>query len=96
MVIILLVFGIAMMIYSNVSRVSLSVQKIKANAILIEELRTAESTGLLADKTIDTAGLTIEQSIKPVGEDTALNTIRLTAYDQNRKQIAALEKIIRR
>ena len=42
MVIIVVVFGIAMMIYTNVLRMSLSVKKIQAQAILKETLYNIE------------------------------------------------------
>jgi len=94
MVIIVVVFGIAMMIYTNVTRMSLSAQKIKAQAILQEELISAEQTKAFSNKSIDTADLRIEQEVAPFNNDTLLSVIHLTAYDLNQNKITELQKLI--
>ena len=94
MVIIVVVFGIAMMIYANVSRMSLSVKKLKAQAILNAialkaEHGTAETT---PDVMVD--DFRIEQETKPYNGNVALMEIHLTAYDGNKEKIAELQQVI--
>ncbi len=91
MVIIILVFGIAMMIYANVVRMSLSVKKIKAQAILQQTLLQAEQTNDRSTQSLMIDEFRIEQEIKPYGN---LADIHLTAYDANQEKIAEVEKII--
>ena len=94
MVIIVVVFGIAMMIYANVTQSSLSVKKIKAEAVLNEYLQNAEkSTGNTTQSfTIDS--LRIEQTIKSYNAEKSLVEIDLVAYDPNQKRVAELHKVI--
>jgi Tfp pilus assembly protein PilV len=88
MVIIVVVFGIAMMIFTNVQRSSLSVKKLRAQALLREAANTADAT-----KTITADEFRIEQEVKPYRADSALTDVHLTAYDQNRQKVAELEKV---
>jgi len=94
MVIIVVVFGIAMMIYTNVTRMSLSAQKIKAQAILREELISTEQTKSFSNKSMDTVDLRIEREVAPFNNDTLLNVIHLTAYDLNQNKITEVQKLI--
>jgi Tfp pilus assembly protein PilE len=94
MVIIILVFGIAMMIYSNVLRLSLSVKKIKAQAILQEILLREEQVAEHSTQSITVDDLRIEQEVKPYNEDSHLTEIHLTAYDANNQKITELQKVM--
>jgi Tfp pilus assembly protein PilE len=94
MVIIVIVFGIAMMIYTNVLRLSLSAKKLRAQALLQEALFTAEHNANNITQTINVDGFRIEQEVKPSQEYSNLNDIHLTAYDQNQQKIAELEKVM--
>jgi hypothetical protein len=94
MVIIILVFGIAMMIYANVLRLSLSAKKIKATAILQEVCLKAEQVKDFSHQSITVDDLRVEQEIKPFNNDTLLNEIHLTAYDANQQKITELQKVI--
>jgi hypothetical protein len=94
MVIIVIVFGIAMMIYTNVLRVSVSVKKIRAQALLREALFNAERDSAKITQTFNADDFRIEQEIKPSVQDKDLTDIHLTAYDQNQQKIAELEKVI--
>ena len=96
MVVIVMVFGLAMMIYANVTRMSLPVPKFKAQAILQEKLIEAEQNKNIESLAIDTAGFHIEQQVSPYNGDTLLNKIGLTAYDVNHQEVAALQKIVGR
>ncbi|WP_121810188.1 hypothetical protein [Mucilaginibacter kameinonensis] len=94
MIIIIVVFGIAMMIFTNVSRSSLSVQKLSAQAILQETLLAAEQTGGQTDEKISIEDLTITQEIKPLENQPGLSVVTLTAFNPNHEQIAQLKKVI--
>ena len=94
MVIIVIVFGMAMMIYANVTRMSLSVSKIQASALLQERLIDVEKTKYTSNQSIDTAGLHIELEVTPFSNDTLLNVVHLTAYDLNKQKMTELQKLI--
>jgi Tfp pilus assembly protein PilE len=96
MVIMVIVFGIAMMIYTNVIRFSLSAKKLKAEALLQQAMLTAEQHPEAATTTSTTVNdFRIEQEVKPYEGGAGLTIVRLTAYDQNQQQIAQLQKVIR-
>lgn len=94
MVIIMVVFGIAMMIYANIVQSSLSVKKIRAQAILNEVLQTDESVPIINATTINVDNIRIEQVVKVYPSESQLSQIDLTAYDNNGKEITALHKVI--
>ncbi len=94
MVIIIMVFGIAMMIYTNVLRLSLSAKKIKAQAILQEIVLKSEQTKDFSTQSITIDDFRVEQEIKPYLNDTLLNEIHVTAYDGNQQKITELQKVI--
>lgn len=94
MVIILLVFGIAMMIYTNVLRSSLSVEKIKAQALLQQALIKGEQNKENTDVLFTDDELTIEQKIKPNSDYPTLTEIDMTAFDAGRDTLATLKKLI--
>jgi Tfp pilus assembly protein PilE len=94
MVIIIMVFGIAMMIYTNVLRLSLSVKKIKAQAILQEIVLKSEQTKYLSTQSITIDDFRVDQEIKPYQDDTLLNEVHVTAYDLNQQKITELQKVI--
>ena len=94
MVIIVVVFGIAMMIYTNVLRMSLSVKKLKAQAILNEiALKAGNNTdGATPDVIVD--DFRIEKEIKPYNGNATLIEIHLTAFDNNKQKVAELQQVI--
>jgi Tfp pilus assembly protein PilV len=94
MVLIILVFGIAMMIYTNVLNNSLSVKKIRAQGILQQALIKAEQTSDNSSESVSVDDFRIEQEVKPYNSNNNLVDIHLTAYDTNQKKIAELEKVI--
>jgi len=94
MVIIVVAFGIAMMIYTNVTRMSLSAKKIRAQMLLQETMLIAEHTSANVTQTINKDDFRIEKEVKPYHEDAVLTDIHLTAYDQNQQKVAELRKII--
>jgi Tfp pilus assembly protein PilE len=94
MVVIILVFGIAMMIYTNVMRMSLSVKKLKAQAILQETLLIAEQNTKNSNQTLTVGDFRVEEEVKTYQNDNHLSEIHLTAYDANQQKIAELQKVI--
>jgi type II secretory pathway component PulJ len=94
MVILILVFGTAMMIFTNVTRLSLSVKKLRAQAILQEILLQAGHTETNSDQLAREGEFRIEQEIKPFENEPALDQMIITAYDENQQQIAQVQQII--
>ncbi|WP_419699008.1 hypothetical protein [Mucilaginibacter sp. NFX135] len=94
MVIMVLVFGIAMMIYTNVTRLSLSVRKIRAQAILQELLYQTAKNSSKDNQYIQVDEFEIEQKVSPFGSGTGLIQIELTAFGENHQQLAQLQQII--
>jgi len=94
MVIIMVIFGIAMMIYANVTQSSLSVKKIKAEAVLREYLQSAEKSNGNTTQSFTLDDLHIEQTIKSYNAEKKLVEIDLVAYDINQQKVAELHKVI--
>ena len=94
MIIIIVVFGIGMMIFSNVSRLSLSGRKIKAQAILQDALFEAERSTERGNKTLTVDELTVKQEVTAFENEPSLSVITLTAFDPNHEQIAQLKRVI--
>ncbi|MEN0052360.1 MAG: hypothetical protein AAGC65_01760 [Mucilaginibacter sp.] len=94
MVIIMLVFGIAMTIYANVIRLSLSVKKMRAQAALEEALSGAINTGKAENHTEQADGYRIEQTVQPYGTAPGLIVIQLTAIDDQQQPIAKLQQVL--
>ncbi len=94
MIIIVTVFGIAMMIFSNVLRLSLSAKKIRAQALLRETMLNAEHTANNTTQTFNIDDFRVEQEAKPYNGESNLTEIHLTAYDINQQKIAELQKVI--
>ena len=94
MIIIVIVFGIAMMIYTNVLRLSLSTKKLRAQALLQETMLKAEQTTANTAQSLTIDDFRIEQEVSPYNKESNLTLIHLTAYDQNQQKIAELQKVI--
>jgi len=94
MVIIIVVFGIAMMIYSNVTHMSLSGQKIRAEAVLAEVMRGMQGAEPVANTENVIAGFTIERSVKTYAENDKILQVELKAYDENHHILAELNELI--
>jgi hypothetical protein len=88
------VFGIAMMIFTNVTSNSLSVKKLRAEAILQETLINAEKSANSVSQSFSTDDFNIEQQIKPYNGNPGLTDIHLVAFDHNQQKIAEIEKVI--
>lgn len=94
MIMIIVVFGIAMMIFTNVLNSSLSVKKIRAQAILHEMMLNVEKSRNEVSQSVSTDDFRIEQEIKPYNGNVALIDVHLTAFDNNQQKVAELEKVI--
>ncbi len=93
MIIILLVFSIAMAIFTNVMKLSLSAKKIKAQAILQETMLQAEQLKSPVTQTLTIDSLEIKQEVMPYESNSKLTEIDLTAFDENRQKLAELHKV---
>lgn len=94
MVIIVLVFGTAMMIYGNVTRMSLSAQKLRAQAILAQTMKAVQDTKSTQSVKSLIAGFTVERTVKPYDGNTQLLEVDLKAYDENNQLQAELNQLI--
>ncbi|MBB3058139.1 hypothetical protein [Mucilaginibacter gotjawali] len=94
MVLIVVVFSIAMMIFANVTSSSLSVKKIRAQAVLHEALLDAEKSISPTSQSLNVDDFRIEQEVKPYNQMSQLYDIHLTAYDGNQQKVTELEKVI--
>ena len=94
MVIIIIVFGIAMMIYANVTRMSLSGQKIKAHAVLSQIMKDMDKAESSSNQELLIGGFTIERSVKPYAENNRLLDVDLKAFDKNHLPLAELHGLI--
>lgn len=94
MVIIIGVFGIAMMIYTNVTRASLSGQKLKAEAVLSEVMKNMDKAELSSDQQSVIDGLSVERSVKSYSENNELLQVDLKAYDHNHQLLAELHQLV--
>ncbi|TFF36215.1 hypothetical protein [Mucilaginibacter psychrotolerans] len=96
MVVIVIVFGIALVVITNVTRSSLSVTKATAQKVLDKAIADAERTGGPApDQTrYSIEGLTIDQQIIPYWKNPALNVIRLSALNEKGDTILTMRKVL--
>jgi Tfp pilus assembly protein PilV len=94
MTIILLVFGIAMMIFGNIMRSSLSVSRLSAESLLRERLLYIEQNPQAGNETITSGSLQIEQDIKPYESNAHLEEVHLVAHDLNNQKAAEVSKVI--
>ncbi|WP_428330289.1 type II secretion system protein [Mucilaginibacter sp.] len=92
MVIILVVFGIAMTIFTNVMRLSLSAKKLRAAALLEKALR--QSGDDTEDSTFSMEEFRVTRETKPYPRDPTLIDIYMTAYDPNGQKTAEIHQIL--
>lgn len=94
MVTILVVFGIAMMIFTNVTNMSLSARKLQAESMVRKTLLLTEQMNDPTNQTLNEDGLRIEVSVNDYPENNALNEVSITAYDENQQLMATAKKLI--
>jgi len=94
MVLIIIVFGIAMSIFANVFRTSLSAKQLKAQATLQDIFLTSGPGQAFENRTFQSGDFTINQIVSPYGTTTDLISVQLEAFDQNNQSMAVSRKII--
>jgi Tfp pilus assembly protein PilE len=94
MVIIILVFGIAMMIYANITRSALSAKKIRAQAIMQQALLHLEESDQKGNANFKVGDITIQQIVNSYKDDPDLTEVSLTVYDDNHTEILETHQII--
>ena len=93
MVLIVVVFTIAMAIYSNVLRLSLSVKKLRAGAVLSGLALKADSGSTAITQTFNDGGLRIEQQVNNYQGENGLQQVSLTAFDEAGLPLDSVKKI---
>jgi type II secretory pathway pseudopilin PulG len=94
MVLIVIVFGIAMTIFANVLRTTLSVKQLRAQAILQEIFSAGGTYQTFENRTFQSGDLTITETVSPYGGEKDLVSVKLEAFDQNKESTAVCRKII--
>lgn len=94
MVTIVVIFGIAMMIFSNVTRSSVAMKKIRAQAVLNDLLQKALSSPVISNDSFVLDGLQVEQTAKPYHDDPQLTEVDLAAYDSNHLLLFTLKQVL--
>jgi len=94
MVVIVVVFTIAMAIFGNVQRLSLTGKKIKAQAVLKEAFLKPEQHIAVGKQTTTIDEFRVEQEITPYGQSNNLYQISLTAYDNNGEKVAESKNVM--
>lgn len=93
MVLIVVVFTIAMTIYSNVLRLSLSVRKLRAGAVLSELALRADSGSLASNQSFHQGELRIEQQVGTYQGNTGLQQVSLVAFDEAGVPLDSVKRI---
>lgn len=94
MVIILVVFDIAMMTFANIWRLSVSVKKLRAEAMLRHVLIEQNDIQDLTDQIFTKEDMRIQMTVQPYPGLSRLSQISLVAYDLNQNQLARVNEII--
>ena len=92
MLIIIVIFGIAMMIFSNVTNSSLSVKKLKAGALIKQQMLVLARSPHPADGTLQADEFKLDIKVSAYNEK--LNEVSITAYDGNQQPVALLKQIM--
>ncbi|WP_090639480.1 hypothetical protein [Mucilaginibacter sp. OK283] len=94
LVIIVVVFGMAMMIFANVTQQAISAKKIRATAVLRNTLLKAEQSRQLPQEAFNQDGFRIIPVVKPFEGGPGLSEFHLAAYDENQQEIAKVSEIM--
>lgn len=95
MVIIIVVFGIAMTVFANIFRTSLSEKQLRAQAALQDIFLQNGGPGqIFENRTFPSGDFTISETVTPYGDAKDLVSVKLEAFDQNKESIAVSRKII--
>jgi len=94
MVIILVVFGMGLMIFTNVTRMSLSANKLEAEGIVRKTLLLVEQSDKPTDQSFQEGGFRIVTTLKPDTADSVLIHVSVDAYDIKQQKLATAQKLI--
>ncbi|WP_026898452.1 prepilin-type N-terminal cleavage/methylation domain-containing protein [Daejeonella oryzae] len=94
MVIIVVIFTIAMGIYANILRSSLSVKKYQAQETLNKLMNQSEKSPKTMNQTFNLNDFQISRKISPYRNHTNLLEIHLAAFNQNKEKLAEIRKVI--
>ncbi len=93
MVLIVVVFTIALTIYTNVLKLSLSVRKLTARAVLSELSLRADSGSSASVQTFNKGAIRVEQQMDTYQGNNALQQVSLTAFDEEGVPLDSVRKI---
>jgi Tfp pilus assembly protein PilE len=94
MVIIVVVFGMAMMIFANVTNQGMPDKRIRAQAILQGILLQAEQSYQLPEEAFNQDGFRIIPTTTGVENEPGLTELHLTAFDDNQQEVATVAEIM--
>lgn len=94
MVIIVVVFGMAMMIFANITGQGIPDKKIRAQAILQDILLQAEQSRQFPEEPFNQDGFRIIPATREVENEPGLTELHLTAFDENQQEIGTAAEII--
>lgn len=94
MVVIVAVFTIAMAIFGNVQRLSLTGKKIKAQAILKQEFLKSGQQIRIGKERTTVDEFKVEQDVSQYGQGNNLYQFSLTAYDSNGEVVAESKNVV--
>jgi lipopolysaccharide export LptBFGC system permease protein LptF len=94
MVIIVVVFGMAMMIFANITGQGIPDKKIHAQAILQDILLQAEQSRQFPEEPFNQDGFRIIPATREVENEPGLTELRLTAFDENQQEIGTAAEIM--
>lgn len=94
MVIILVVFSTGMMIFSNVTRMSLSASQLEAESIAKKTLLLTEQTGQLTNQVFQEDQFKVVVTVKDSSADSGLTNICVDAYNEQLQKVATAQKLI--
>jgi len=94
MVIMMAVFTIALMIFGNVQRLSLSAKKVRAQAILEEALVQAEKAPEISTRSFNVGDIRVEEVIGSYNGTAGLLLVELSAFDANQERIVQVREVL--
>ena len=94
MIVIMVVFGMAMMIFANVTRSGVSEIKVRSAAVLQEVLLVDEKAAEISSRTFTVDSLRVEQQVNNYNTEGSLLEVDLAAYDQSGRKTAEVHQII--
>jgi len=94
MVIIMVVFGISIMIYVNITSSTFSIQNIKVDLLLKQLAVTTLEKKSYFDETIQYEIITIDKQVQQYDDTDDILLMTLTAYDKQQDTIAQRKQLL--